>query len=298
MSRSKLLNTVFALWAMARPLIMVSVILVYVNGLLIARAHGYEFSWEKILWGLLALIPIAVSIHYTNEYADVETDALTHPTLYSGGSGILPKETVPRILALQAAWITLAIGFVIALLGYSLGFLSMEALICLVLGSLGGWMYSLPPMKLAWRGWGELDNALLGGLLLHSYGYVILGQQLTIEIIALCLPFTLLTFNNLLATTWADREADALVGKHTLATQLDIPQLRRLYTIVAITAFVSLFMLDSWIIPRTVVWASLLTLPVVIWGWRTYTRIHNPYPTSNAMVVLLLAQIIAWYGIS
>jgi len=101
---------------------------------------------------LATLIPITASIHYTNEYADYETDTLTTPTLYSGGSGILPKGEVPRHLALQGAWMSLAVGFGIAFLGYSLGVLGKAALFCLVLGSLGGWMYSLPPLKLAWLG--------------------------------------------------------------------------------------------------------------------------------------------------
>ncbi len=298
MKRNTLFRTLFALWAMTRPLIMVSVILVCINGLLIARSQGYALSWPSIWWGLAALISITASIHYTNEYADYETDTLTAPTLYSGGSGILPKGEVPRHLALQGAWVSLSVGFGIAFLGYSLGFMGKAALFCLVLGSLGGWMYSLPPLKLAWHGWGELDNALLGGILLHLYGHALLSDQISLKMILICLPFTLLTFNNLLATTRADQQADGLVGKRTLATQLTVRQLRRLYTAVAIAAFALLILQSGWIIPIPVVYASMLSLPMVIWGWRTYTRIHNPYPSSNAMVVFLLAQMIAWYGMS
>lgn len=298
MKRETLFHTLFALWAMSRPLIMVSVILVCINGLLIARYQGYTASWSTIWWGLAALIAITTSIHYANEYADYETDTLTTPTLYSGGSGVLPKGEVPRHLALQGAWVSLTVGFGIALMGYSLGFLGKTALFCLALGSLGGWMYSLPPLKLAWRGWGELVNALLGGLLLHVYGHALFSDQIRLKVLLICLPFTLLTFNNLLATTWADKQADKLVGKRTLAAQLTIRHLRRLYAAVAIVAFVLLILLRGWIIPIPVVYASTLALPMVIWGWQTYTRIHNPYPSSNAMVVSLLAQMIAWYTIA
>jgi 1,4-dihydroxy-2-naphthoate polyprenyltransferase len=298
MVMKKRFRTALALWGMARPLILVSVVLVYVNGLLIARAYGHEFTGEKILWGFVSVILIAASIHYTNEYADYETDALTVRTFYSGGSGILPLGYVPRTLALQAAWVVLILGFAIAVLGYWLGFLNVPALLCLALGAFGGWMYSLPPLKLAWRGWGELDNALLGGLLLHIHGYSVLSPQITLEIVLVCLPFTLLTFNNLLATTWADKEADAQVGKYTLATRLAVSTLRHLYTLVAIAAFALLTVLHGWVIPEPVIYASFLALPLAIWGWRTYTRIHAPYPTSNAMVMMLLAQMVAWYRMS
>ncbi len=287
-----------ALWGMARPLIMLSVVLVYLSGLLIARAHGYAgtpHAAEKIVWGLVALLLVSVSIHYTNEYADHETDALTVPTRYSGGSGVLPGGAVPRVLALQAAWAALLLGLALAGLGVALGRLNIPALLCLVLGAAGGWMYSLPPLRLAWRGWGELDNALLGGLLLHLYGYSVLSGGFDLRVGLIVLPFALLTFNNLLATTWADRRADAQVGKYTLATRLTVSQLRRLYAGVAVTAFVLLLLLAGTLLPLPVVLASLAALPLVLWGARTYTRSHNPYPSSNAMVVLLLAQMLGWF---
>lgn len=138
----------------------------------------------------------------------------------------------------------------------------------------------------------------MGGLLLHLYGHALLSDQISLEMILICLPFTLLTFNNLLATTWADKQADGHVGKRTLATQLTVRQLRWLYTAVAIAAFLVLILQSDWIAPISVVYTSLLALPMVIWGWRTYTRMHNPYPSSNAMVVFLLAQMMAWYGVS
>lgn len=288
-------KTIIALWGMARPLIMVSVLLVYINGLLIAHAEGFNMQWGSIVWGGLVLLLVSLSIHYANEYADYETDALTQPTMYSGGSGVLARGDIPRRLALQAAWVTLGIGFGLALMGYASGNLSSVTILLLFLGTLLGWMYSLPPLKLAWRGWGELDNAILGGIFLHLYGYAVLSEGITWQVVLMCVPFTLLTFNNLLATTWADKVADAQVGKYTLATQYTPKMLRGLYRVVAMSAFGLLLLLHDVLLPPLVVYASLLALPMVVWGWWTYTRIHNPYPTSNAMVVLLVAQMVAWY---
>jgi 1,4-dihydroxy-2-naphthoate polyprenyltransferase len=290
-----MITTTMALWGMARPLIMVSVVMVYVDSLLIARAEGYLLSWDAIIWGFVPLLLVSLSIHYTNEYADYETDALTEPTRYSGGSGVLPGGKVPRILALQAAWVTLLSGIVLAIIGLISNNINITAVVGLLIGGFGGWMYSLPPLKLAWIGWGELDNALLGGMGLHIYGYSSISGAVTLEIIAISIPFTLLAFNNLLATTWADKEADAKVGKNTLATKLTTAQLRRLYALVAISAFALFPILYGWALPIEIVAGSLLAVPMVIWGWLTYTKIHNPYPTSNAMVVLLLVYMAGWY---
>ncbi|NJL96166.1 MAG: prenyltransferase [Anaerolineae bacterium] len=280
---------------MARPLIMASVVLVYLAGLLIARARGHAVEAGTAAGAFAALLLVSLSIHYTNEYADHETDALTRPTRYSGGSGVLPSGQVPRRLALQAAWITLLGGLGLALIGWGAGWLAEAALLILIIGAFFGWMYSLPPLKLAWRGWGELDNALLGGLALPLYGYSAVTGRVDWEAALVCLPFTLLVFNNLLATTWADRHADAQVGKFTLATFVPVRRLRWLYLGVVALAFALLLSLPRMTLPPAVLWLSLPALPMLAWGAFTYTRQHTPYPTSNAMVLLLLGQMAGWW---
>jgi len=286
---------VAALWLMARPLIMVSVVLVYLLGNLIARTVD-GMDGNGLVWGLLALLPTMVSIHYANEYADVETDRLTARTPFSGGSQVIPNSLVSRQVALLAAWFALITGLVIALLGVLLGKLSGAALLILIAGALGGWMYSLPPLALGWRGWGEVTNAILGGILLALYGYVVQTGVPDWRTIAVCLPFAFLVFNNLLATTWPDRHADRIAGKRTLATRLSPPQLRRLYGFVALLSFALIVALsDRSGLPDEVFLGSLLAFPVVAWGYQRYTRQESPLPSVMAMVALLILQMVAWY---
>ena len=284
-------NKIFALWGMVRPLIMLSVILVYGAGTLVARVDGYRVDTLAFWWGLVALLLVSASIHYTNEYADFETDALTQATLYSGGSGVLPSGIVPRSFALSAAWVSLILGLLVALGGIFASILPNLIFPLLLLGAFWGWMYSLPPLKLAWNGWGELDNALLGGMLLPLFGYVAQTGKIEMGVLLAFLPFTLFVFINLLATTWADREADSEVGKYTLATRVPIPRLQVLYLSVAIIAFT----LVPLVVPKTVALAGFLAFPLVVVGAFRYTRIHSPAPTTNAMIVYLLTQMVAWY---
>ncbi len=84
----------------------------------------------------------------------------------------------------------------------------------------------MPPLRLAWCGWGELTNALLGAVALPVYAYSIQSGHVNLQIILACLPFGLLAFNNLLATQWAGRSADAQVGKRSLATLSLVSKLR------------------------------------------------------------------------
>jgi len=136
---------------------------------------------------------------------------------------------------------------------------------------------------------------MLGGVALPLYGYAVQSGQIDWQIILISLPFGMLVFINLLATTWPDRQADAAVGKRTLATRWPTVHLRTLYLLAMVSAFVLLLAFTGWLIPMNVTVASFLALPVAIWGSLTYTRWRTPLPTVAAMVLMLLAQIVMWW---
>lgn len=292
------LRLILALFGMARPMQLVAVTLVYTLGTLMALTQDIALNEHVLIWGYVALIPTAMSIHYANEYADYETDHLAQRTPFSGGSGALVRTGLSRNIAIYAARFTLALGSSIWSFAFLLDKASLTSGGVLMFGAFFGWMYSLAPLKLAWRGWGELDNAMLGGVALPVYGYAVQAEMINGQIILFNLPFGLLVFINLLATTWADREPDAAVGKYTLATDWDITHLRRLYLSAGIFSFlVSASLLATQSIPNEVGWVSLGIFPLMLIGAWTYTRIHTPFPTVFTMIVMLVGQIIAWGSI-
>jgi 1,4-dihydroxy-2-naphthoate octaprenyltransferase len=295
--RSERFLLIWALFAMSRPTHLVLIAFVYLFGSIISLANGFNLNTGTFWVGLLALLPLSASVHYANEYADHETDVSTKRTLFSGGSGALPRTGLPRIIALRGAWVMVILGALITYIAFNSGFLSPSTVGILALGTFFGWMYSLKPLALGWKGLGELDNALLGGVLLPLYGYVAQTGNVDYWVIMALLPFGASVFINLLATTWPDRVADEMVGKRTLATRLPIHYLRILYWSVALGIVLSLILLLHRVLPPSVVVASLLTGPVIIWGGLRYTRQHSPLPTAVAMVLLLFAQTIAWWSI-
>jgi 1,4-dihydroxy-2-naphthoate octaprenyltransferase len=280
-----------ALALMVRPSQLLAVTLVYGLGLAMARAAGHTLGTAGVLWGLGALLPVAGAIHLANEYADVATDALTARTPFSGGSGAIARLGVSPRLALGGAWAALATGAFVTGAGLLWGGLVPISAGLLLAGGLLGWMYSLPP-RLAWRGWGEVTNAFLGGWLLVLYGYSVAAGRVEGLVTWAALPLALVVFVNLLATQWPDRAADALVGKFSLATRWPVVRLRRSFWLASLLAVGLMALLP---LPPAVQLASLVALPLLIWGGRVYTRRHSPLPTVAAMVVLLLAQLAAWW---
>jgi 1,4-dihydroxy-2-naphthoate octaprenyltransferase len=292
---SEAFHLIWTLFSLSRPTQLVLIFFVYLFGAIIAIAKGIAFDGSRFWVGVFAVIPLSASIHFANEYADYETDARTTRTPFSGGSGALHKAGLPRITALRAAWGALILGSVVSILAWQRGSFPSTAMVILTLGTLFGWMYSLEPLALGWRGLGELDNAVLGGLLLPFYGYVVQAGTVDVGVILALLPFGASAFVNLLATTWPDRAADESVGKRTLATRLPVKGLRTLYWVVVLGFFFLLVILTPSVIPLTVQVGSLLISPVIIWGGLRYTRQHSPFPTVAAMVLLLAAQMIAWW---
>ncbi|WP_266080850.1 prenyltransferase [Haladaptatus caseinilyticus] len=213
---------------MARPPQLVLIMIVYWLGAAIAATHGESFHSQRFVIGLVVVLVGSASVHHANEYADAETDELTTRTPFSGGSGALPETGLSPNVALAAGTVSLTATALLVILYWQA--LPSIAFVVLAIGIALGWQYSVGPLRLAWRGFGELDNAILGGMLLPLYGYVVQTSSLTIEVVLALVPFTAIVFVNLLDTTWPDRTADAAVGKNTLATRWSARRLRTLYT--------------------------------------------------------------------
>ena len=283
----------WVLWAAGRPAQLLLIAGVYALGAKVAAASGATLATVPLVAGIAALLPVAVSVHYANEYADYETDALTSRTPFSGGSGALQRTDVDRRVVLRAAGVALALGSALALAFAAAGVLPPAALALLSVIAVFGWQYSIGPLRLAWRGWGELDNAALGGLVLPVYGAAVVGGRIGFVALA-SVPFFLVVLLNLFATQWPDREADGAVGKRTLAVQWPRRRLRVAYVAIALVAALSVVVLQPQVLPVPVAAASAVPAPLLVFGAYGYTRRHVPWPTVSAMVLLAAAQFAAW----
>ena len=320
-------RTLLALWRMARPAQLALIGLVYGFG--VAMAYGSDAATASgasgfgsvpigsiafgsivfgpitfgpitvgpITFGLLALVPIAASVHYANEYADVETDAITTRTPFSGGSGVLAETGLSPRYAAGAAAVSGGVGLLIVGIGVAPVAGRLLATIpaaLLVLVLVVGWQYSLGPLRLAWNGLGEATNAALGGVVLPLYGFAVVAGGVTVDAALATLPFALVVFVNLLETTWPDRRADAAVGKQTLATRWSPGRLRLAYGLASAAAVVVTVALVGRVLPVVVAAVTLLPMVGLAVGHRRFTRREEPWPAVVTMVALAVATTVGW----
>ncbi|TKX61157.1 prenyltransferase [Halorubrum sp. ASP1] len=293
-----------ALWRLSRPSQLGLIALVYALGVAMAygRGHGATAGPVRVGFGLAALLPVAASVHYANEYADVETDALTDRTRFSGGSGALVETDLPRAVALRAGiaagglgLAAVGLGVAAAAVGLADGPLLTPPAAVLLAGILVvGWQYSVGPLRLAWNGLGAATNALLGGAALPLYGFAVAAGAVTAEAALATLPFAVVVFVNLLETTWPDRRADAAVGKRTLAARWSAARLRAAYALGGAAAALAAAALAGRVLPPLVTGATLLPLVGLAPGYRRFTRRDEPLPAVATMVALAAATTAAW----
>ena len=137
-----------ALVKMARPFVLVAGLLAFLTGASMAFWRLGNLPWKGSIAGLAIMVTAIVMGHYTNEYADFDTDSITRRTLFSGGSGVLPSGVIPKIWALYAALAFLGLSLLLTVFAYFSGIISSSVVCLAIIGIPLGWFYSMPPLRL------------------------------------------------------------------------------------------------------------------------------------------------------
>lgn len=202
---------------LSRPLFLYGGVAGVALGAAVARWEGYRLDLATYLWAQGLVTAFHLMVHYGNDYFDREVDRNASPTLWSGGSGVLPGAHLPAHVALLAALVCAALGTAasvrFALAGNSnVALLGLAILVC-------GWTYSAPPLRLAARGLGELDAALVVGILVPATGYAAFTHALDARLLAILAPCAFALFAMMLCVEIPDAACDEAGGKRNLVVR-------------------------------------------------------------------------------
>ena len=200
---------------LARPQFLIAGLALFAFGASWAILLGASFSMPRMLLGYLVLLPAHLSISFSNDYFDVEVDQHGKPTFFSGGSGILVNHPGLRN---PARWI--AIALILCSLALGILFQIMYSpptwfLGLVLLGNLLGWFYSAPPLRLAYRGLGELAMVFSIGLLIPALGYLVASGHIDPDGLLFTIPLMLYALAFILSVENPDMESDRLGDKRT-----------------------------------------------------------------------------------
>jgi 1,4-dihydroxy-2-naphthoate octaprenyltransferase len=150
-----------------------------------------------------------------------------------------------------------------------------------LIGIGGAFFYHAPPLKLSYRGLGELTVAAWYGPLICSGAYLVQRGSITSEMILVSIPLGLLIGNFLLINEFPDHQADKSTGKRTLVVWLGRTAAARLYALVVTAAMLLLVLLPFLGGTPTTVWLGLVALPSAVLA----SRRLSAYPANTSRLV-------------
>jgi 1,4-dihydroxy-2-naphthoate octaprenyltransferase len=218
-------SKLITLFRASRPQFLVASVAPVLVGSCLGYAAVGSFNWPLFILALLGIMAIHSGANMANDYFDHISGndwANKNPTPFSGGSryiqdGILTPKAI-LLTALIALAVGSAIGVVIIVLTRSKFILVLG-----IIGLLGGFFYTAPPVKLGYRCVGEFIIALLFGVF-PVYGSYYLQTRMidAVPILPGCIV-GILIFLVIFVNEFPDLNADAAVNKRTLVVRLGVP---------------------------------------------------------------------------
>jgi 1,4-dihydroxy-2-naphthoate octaprenyltransferase len=245
-------------------------------------AHQGSFDVATALLTVIAGAAVHLGLNVSNDVFDdvLGADRLNYtPTPYSGGSRVIQYGLLTRgqMAALSATLYTIAIAIGLLLVAWTR---SIELLGIGVVGVVIGLGYTAPPLKLVYRGLGEIAVALGFGPVMLLGAYVVQTGHVGLEPLVASVPVAILVALILYVNEIPDRPADAAAGKRTLVVRWSPETVRTVYLVAASLAFAVVIV---GVAARILPIPALLAIVAAPLALRVYRGIGQ---TSNAYALM------------
>lgn len=258
-------------------------------GIAIAASHG-AFTWWTAILTLIGASLAHLAANVTNDVFDTLSgadDANVNPTQFSGGSRVVIYDLVTiRQLSVLAAALFAGAAAIGLLLVWVTG--SLTLLWIGLAGILIGILYTAPPIKLVYRGLGEIAIAFAFGPILLLGAYVVQAGSLSWEAAVLSVPMGILVALILYVNEVPDRVGDASVGKRTLPARLTPQTVRQGYLVAASAAFA---VIVAGAVGGLLPWPTLIALAAVPLALRVHSGIGLHYNSPYTLMAVMGTNI-------
>ncbi len=254
------------LWRLADPKIsLASFAGMFLGACAAARDGG--LSWRWLLLTVLGVFCIEVAKNASGEIFDYDSGTdlairLEDRSPFSGGKRVLVDGLLTRRQ-------TIAIAAVAYLLGIVAGVIIVlyrepQVLWLGVAGVACAYYYHAPPLRLSYRGSGELVVGLCYGPLITSGTYLVQRGAITLEVVLLSLVLGLLIAAFLWINEFPDYQADLQSGRRNLVVRLGRPGAARWFVVIVVVAAVFLLLLPSFGVAAGVWLGVMFVVPAAI----------------------------------
>ncbi|KAB2895831.1 MAG: prenyltransferase [Kofleriaceae bacterium] len=277
-------------WRVADPKITLASVASMIVGAT-AAAHDGPIAWGWLALTVAGIFCVEAAKNASGEVFDWDSGAdqgLTDDerTPFSGGKRVLVDGLMTRrqtaVVAAIAYLLAAVAGVVIVL------WREPDVLWLGFAGALLAFGYHAPPLKLSYRGLGELAVALTYGPIIAAGTYLVQRGHVSGALVAASIPLGLAIGAFLWINEFPDARADAAAGKRTLVVRLGRVRAARWFLGIVVTANVLVALLPLFYMPVSL-WLGLAGLPHAI---AAASRLAQ-YPDRPAQLVRAQAWTLA-----
>ncbi len=264
-------------------------------GASVAYWEAGAFNWLLFLLSLVGVAFLHLGTNLANDYYDHKSgndEANSSPTPFSGGSRVIQEGLIAPKAILITSLTCFTLGISIGLLLYWMTE-NMQIIAIGCIGVLIGFFYTASPLKLGYRGIGELLTGIGFGPLVVAGTYAVQVGSISSAALLASMPIGILVGLILFINEFPDYEADKKVGKKTWvvlmgkrnAVKLFHALLLFTYLFVGYVVFVNIFPLYTLVV--------FLTLPLAIKAYlvsrKNFESIKELLPANGSTIMLHLS---------
>jgi 1,4-dihydroxy-2-naphthoate octaprenyltransferase len=237
-------------WQVAAPMSWIASTIPMILGAVISYKFTGEYSWFWFLIALAGIYLIEIGKNSTNKLVDfilgVDGSSLTSDdnvhNLFTGESktaitsGQLTKMEI-GIISILTLLLGAGIGLFIVL------FREPRVLLIGLIGLIIAVFYSVPPIKLSYRGLGEVSVGFAFGPIVMSGIYLVMSNSWDYRILLISLPISFFISNVLIVNEIPDYDEDTEGEKRNLIVIFGIDRGIKIYEIIFNLGFLSLVIL-------------------------------------------------------
>lgn len=210
------IDTIFKVFKLGRFHFPLAGLSVFSMGALLALLAGAKFYLDRFLLSYFIILMVQLAASYSNNYFDADVDRYNEPATFSGGTRILLTD---RALSNFTKWLAaflMAFSLILSIVFVVVFSFPALFVVLVISGDLLAWYYTAPPIRLSYRGLGEIAVMLAVGLLLPGMGYFVLEKGFAVPFWKFVLPALLYALALIINIEIPDMEGDHIGKKNTL----------------------------------------------------------------------------------
>ena len=242
---------------LSRPLHLLLSALTYSFGAGIADYLGIPFLAAPFWLGLVALLLAQLTMSLLPEIFRLDVEPSTE------NENRAEREKL-RNNILYVSLASLASLVLIFYSLYTLGQLPIPSIYFIALSLIIILAYSIPPLRLVNRGFGEILLAAQLAYIVPSLAFVLQAGE-SHRFLSLTMPLTFLAFSYFIATDFRSFADDQKYGRVTFLTRLGWERAVLLHHLFVLTPYILFIMSPTFGLSLSLVWPAFLTLPFALY---------------------------------